>query len=190
MICMSRHSARSSVRLRAVTFVPSNHTSPEVGSIRRRIQRPVVDLPQPDSPTKPRVSPAPTSKLTSLTAWTRSAAPEKIPRLRRYCFTRFFTRSSGSVIAVRSLQDTRDFVARRDFAQRGNSLNAVCACEWAARRKAAAGQRFERARHHARNRFEATLARGCIDAGNRADQPLRIWMGRLREELFDWCLFN
>ena len=32
--------------------------------------RPVVDLPQPDSPTRPSVSPARTSKETSQTAWT------------------------------------------------------------------------------------------------------------------------
>ena len=34
-----------------------NERSPEVGSVRRRIMRPVVDLPQPDSPTRARVSP-------------------------------------------------------------------------------------------------------------------------------------
>src|SRR5262249_41103914 len=135
--------------------------------------------------------PAPTSKLTSLTACTRSAAPEKMPRLTRNCFTKFFTRSRGSIIAVRSLQDTRDFVAWRDFAQWRNGLNTVRARERAARRKPAARQRVKRAWHHAGNRLEATPARGCrIDAWNRADQSLRIWMGRPREELFDWCLFH
>src|SRR5690606_30373012 len=34
--------------------------------------RPVVDLPQPDSPTSPRVSPSSTSRLTPDTAWTLS----------------------------------------------------------------------------------------------------------------------
>ena len=48
MICMSRQSARSAAPDNAVTFLPSNQTSPEVGSISRRMQRPVVDLPQPD----------------------------------------------------------------------------------------------------------------------------------------------
>ena len=42
----------------AVTSAPLNQTSPELGSISRRMQRPVVDLPQPDSPTSPSVSPA------------------------------------------------------------------------------------------------------------------------------------
>jgi hypothetical protein len=31
-----------------LTSAPLNQTSPELGSIRRRMQRPVVDLPQPD----------------------------------------------------------------------------------------------------------------------------------------------
>ena len=70
MICMSRASARSSSLLARVTSLPSNQTSPEVGSIRRRMQRPVVLLPQPDSPTRPSVSPATRSKLTPLTACT------------------------------------------------------------------------------------------------------------------------
>ena len=39
------------------TSRPSNQTSPAVGSIRRSTQRPVVLLPQPDSPTRPSVSP-------------------------------------------------------------------------------------------------------------------------------------
>ena len=58
---------------------------------------PVVDLPQPDSPTRPRVSPRSTSMLTSLTAWTlrpvlptgnstcsRSARRRMSPDLRRW----------------------------------------------------------------------------------------------------------
>ncbi len=57
MICISFLRARRGFLSSAVTFFPSNATSPEVGSIRRRIDRPVVDLPQPDSPTSPSVSP-------------------------------------------------------------------------------------------------------------------------------------
>ena len=37
---------------------PSNSIVPPVGSSSRVISRPIVDLPQPDSPTTPRVSPA------------------------------------------------------------------------------------------------------------------------------------
>jgi ABC-type oligopeptide transport system ATPase subunit len=47
---------RSSLGPSDRTSLPSNSISPEVGSIRRSTQRPVVDLPQPDSPTRPSVS--------------------------------------------------------------------------------------------------------------------------------------
>jgi hypothetical protein len=70
MICMSRASARSSSLPAVVTFLALEVTSPEVGSIRRRMQRPVVLLPQPDSPTTPSVSPGARSKLTPSTACT------------------------------------------------------------------------------------------------------------------------
>jgi hypothetical protein len=65
--------------LARVTSFPSNHTSPEVGSSRRRMQRPVVLLPHPDSPTRPSVSPAVRSKLTPLTAWTLSTSRPSQP---------------------------------------------------------------------------------------------------------------
>ena len=44
--------------IRMRTSCPSNRTVPESGSTRRRIERPVVDLPQPLSPTSASVSPA------------------------------------------------------------------------------------------------------------------------------------
>ena len=43
---------------------------PLVGSTSRRMLRATVDLPQPDSPTIPSVSPTPTVKLTPSTACT------------------------------------------------------------------------------------------------------------------------
>ena len=52
------------------TSVPRNCTEPDVGSISRRMQRPVVLLPQPDSPTMPSVRPGYTEKLTPETACT------------------------------------------------------------------------------------------------------------------------
>ena len=70
MICTSRRSSRSWSESMAVTLRPSNQTSPALGSISRRMHRPVVDLPQPDSPTRPRVSPAAMLKLTPSTART------------------------------------------------------------------------------------------------------------------------
>ena len=61
------------------TSSPLKRTDPEVGSISRSRQRPVVVLPLPDSPTRPNVSPASTAKLTSSTALTDGAAPSRPP---------------------------------------------------------------------------------------------------------------
>ena len=49
---------------------PSKQISPAVGFSNCRMQRPVVVLPQPDSPTTPKVSPAENLKLTPSTAFT------------------------------------------------------------------------------------------------------------------------
>ena len=49
---------------------PSNVIEPPVGSSSRAMQRAIVDLPQPDSPTTPSVSPAFSEKLTPSTALT------------------------------------------------------------------------------------------------------------------------
>ena len=54
----------------AARSTPSNSTRPLVGRGSCMIARPVVDLPQPDSPTRPRVSPSRTSRLMPETAWT------------------------------------------------------------------------------------------------------------------------
>src|SRR5438270_5183379 len=69
--------------------------APEVGSIRRRINRPVVDLPQPDSPTSASVSPSPTSKSMPSTARTAPLRRPRIPLLTGKYLTSFATRSSG-----------------------------------------------------------------------------------------------
>src|SRR4029077_2944487 len=102
MICMSRQRARNSPPDNAVVSLPSNQISPEVGSISRRMQRPVVVLPQPDSPTRPSVSPRPISKLTPSTALTTAGRPPKSPPPTSKCFTRFSTRRIGSDVLMRS----------------------------------------------------------------------------------------
>ena len=101
MICMSRQSARNAAASSAVTLRPSNQTSPAVGSISRRMQRPVVDLPEPDSPTRPSVSPGAMSKLTPSTACTTLASRASRPPPTAKFLARSLTRSSGSVIARR-----------------------------------------------------------------------------------------
>ena len=49
---------------------PLKKTSPDVGSTRRRMDRPRVDLPHPDSPTRPNVSPWRIARSTPSTART------------------------------------------------------------------------------------------------------------------------
>ena len=61
---MWRRSCRSSSPLTLVMSRPLKMMRPEVASIRRSTARPVVVLPEPDSPTRPSVSPALTSKET------------------------------------------------------------------------------------------------------------------------------
>jgi hypothetical protein len=70
IICISRRRARSRRALAPVMSSSSNRTVPEVGSISRRTQRAVVDFPQPDSPTRAKVSPASREKEIPSTALT------------------------------------------------------------------------------------------------------------------------
>ena len=56
-IIISRRTGRISARERFVMSTPSKMILPPVGSSRRMMQRAIVDLPQPDSPTTPSVSP-------------------------------------------------------------------------------------------------------------------------------------
>src|SRR5262245_8906776 len=94
MICMSRRRCRSSSLLSFSRSTPSNRISPESGSIRRRTARAAVVFPHPDSPTTPSVSPRPTVKLTSSTAFTVAAGAEKTPGRTGKYFFRFRTSSS------------------------------------------------------------------------------------------------
>ena len=65
-----RRRPRSCPLERRARSPPRNITCPPVGSVRRRTARPSVDLPQPDSPTRPRVSPGKMSIETPSTALT------------------------------------------------------------------------------------------------------------------------
>src|SRR6185369_2227700 len=64
-------------------------------SIRRRISRPTVVLPQPDSPTSPSVSPRRTSNETWSTARTQAPVRWRTPIFTGKCLTRSTTSTSG-----------------------------------------------------------------------------------------------
>src|SRR5262245_29758172 len=70
IICIRGRFFRSASPLSLVRSSPSNTTLPDVGGGSWIIARAVVDLPHPDSPTRPNVSPSRMSRLTSETAWT------------------------------------------------------------------------------------------------------------------------
>ncbi len=78
---------------------PSISMLPPVGSISRSTVRPTVDLPQPDSPTRPSVSPARIEKLTPSTANTVPAARCNSPLRTGKCFLRSRTSSTAGADA-------------------------------------------------------------------------------------------
>ena len=68
--------------------LPPTETTPESGCSRPAIDRSVVDLPQPDGPSRVNNSPGSTLKLTSLTAKTLARVRRlatSAPRERRFC---------------------------------------------------------------------------------------------------------
>ncbi len=82
-IWMRRRTRRSSLPESVARSRPSNSTLPAVGGSSARSSRASVDLPEPDSPTIPSVSPFCSSRLTSVTACTaptsfRSTTPRRI----------------------------------------------------------------------------------------------------------------
>src|SRR5690606_11213325 len=85
---MSRRRAFAESPVFEPTCLSSIGTTPASGSIRRIRSLAVVDLPQPDSPTMPRVSPRRTVKDTSSTAWTAATCRWNRPPRIGKCFTR------------------------------------------------------------------------------------------------------
>src|SRR5687768_8436861 len=97
IIIGSRRIGRISVRFRWVMSRPAKVIRPLVGSSSRIRQRAIVDLPQPDSPTTPRVSPCLTVKLIPSTALTAATSFWKtIPRVTGKYLTRSSTTRRSS----------------------------------------------------------------------------------------------
>src|SRR5437870_9850309 len=176
LIRITFRSERSERLSSVVTFCAPNQTSPEVGSMSRRVVRPVVDLPQPDSPTRPSVSPGRMSNDTSSTACTRATSREsRPPRIGKY-FLRFLTRRSGSAIGGPLVQEAGHLVARPDFFERRCVLEVHGLGQRAAGREAAA-RLLDAAQggDGAADRLQLlALGRRQVDAGNGAQEPLRV----------------
>ena len=94
-ICTRLRYGRNCDRDSAVTSTPSSSTCPPVGSIRRMMALAAVDLPQPDSPTMPMVSPWPSTNEMPSTARTSCRSPKGL-RLSGKYFFRSLTSSSGA----------------------------------------------------------------------------------------------
>src|SRR5262245_15697820 len=171
-------------------------TSPLVARTSWRMQRPVVVLPQPDSPTSPSVSPRRSSKLTPSTARTRPEWPPKSPPATRKCFTRFRTsRSEGpsftsgpgdaprqGAVEVGGLPARAHVSAAAHRAKRRRLGDAALDAEGAARREGAAGREPREIRWLALDRVQARAAR-LVQTRHRAQQAERVGMARIGVDL-------
>src|SRR6266550_4422191 len=112
MICISRRRRRISLCPAFSKSPPSKETVPDVGSISRRISRPSVLFPDPDSPTSPSVSPECMSSETSSTARTSPFDPPNADSPRGKTFIRLRTSISGTILSfvcdpAHAIQDQR-----------------------------------------------------------------------------------
>ena len=187
-------------------LVPSKKISPLVGWSSRRISRPTVVLPQPDSPTSPSVSPGWIEKLTSSTARTTAflvaelgAHREMLGQpahrehgagaLRRRLQRAGAARGPGD-LAVRDLGVA---MAARHAAGVGRIerrlLVAYRNAERTTRRKAAARRCVGEVRHQAFDGLEPRAARP-VEPRHRAQQPHRVGMARPVEHRVGRALFG
>ncbi len=174
-----------------------------MASMRRSTARPVVDLPQPLSPTRPRVSPFSTEKLTPSTAYTVPVWRLRTPDLIGKCFLRSRTSSrlttpplSRSAAACsrmdRALVDgdpAADAVVRADDLERRPLVAALRALVGAAAdERAARGQRDEVRRLPLDGREPRLL--GHVESRQRAQQPPRVRVVRVVEDLVDGAVLD
>src|SRR5215204_2731653 len=208
MICISRRSCRNRFLSTESTSSPANKISPAVGSIKRSRQRPTVDLPQPDSPTRPKVSPAKISNETPSTARTTSSEPST-----GKCFTRPRTLTSvlrvsagdnggpawfavsrcalmGSFVVCRHcgrkiVKHATHFNTAFELVKRNLFRGATRHTMRTAWREVTTGGQVSRTRHDAVDRFQTFLANHlrARELRNRTQQALGVRMLRPREQL-------
>ena len=104
-----------------VSVSPNRRTVPEVAGIRPTSIRPVVDLPEPDSPTRPSVSPRAMSKSTRRTACRRRAGwPTR--RFSAKVLVRSRTATIGSASGAASASGPQGLQGPAAAVARGSSL--------------------------------------------------------------------
>src|SRR6266508_2889489 len=178
MICILRRISRIADPDRDDSSRPSKVMVPRVCSLSRTRQRPRVVLPQPDSPTRPTVSPSSTSRLTPSTALTCSRAPPSSPVRTGKYFFRSLISSSG---ILRNLE-AGDAMVCLDLDQRRLRLRTCGVGAHATVAEMAARRPIERIRDHSRNRLQSLLRSAA--ARHRIQQPDRVGMHRAGEDDF------
>src|SRR5712692_7845407 len=192
IIAISRRIRRMPPLESLVSSWPLNLTEPADGSRRRTIVRPSVDLPQPDSPTRPRVSPCLISRSTPSTARTQATVRWRTPAVTGKYFLRPRTSTSGSAevqallslaaVAVSGIQVLSGLghpaggeLRLADRLQGRRLLGAALDPEGAAGMKGASARRADQVRRQTLDRLER-LPVVVVQARDGAQQGPRVGM--------------
>src|SRR5260221_5349763 len=158
---------------------------PAVGLIRRSTLRATVDLPQPLSPTRPSVSPAPIDRLTPSTAKTWPMVRRSRPFFTGKCFLRPLTSRTGTLdIGRRAFRmPAGGPMARPLFLVGWIERPTALVGERATRREGAARRQVRQRRHHAGDLGQPAggrrrLAASEIEPRDRGPEALGIGMQR------------
>src|SRR5918995_2262414 len=154
------------------------------------IARPTVVLPQPDSPTRPMVSPRPRESDTPSTARTSAFFRGMIPpktgkRTCRSCTSRMTSSEVAMTLVVKVAAYP---VARGRFGQRRLDVVAGLEALGATSRELASGRQPMNVGHRSGNGGEPPR-RLAVDARQRRKQTARVRMQRIVEQLPDRCDF-
>ena len=169
---------------------PRPRSAPRRGRLDQRGRRPVVDLPQPDSPTRPSVSPAAIAKLTPSTARTVDVRPTSSPVTGSPCRDRTSSSVPSAVTAppprrgaasARRVRSTRT-VRRPALAQRRAFSGCTSPCRSQAARREPAARRRASGRRPRRRSPSAARARRALEPGQRAEQRLGVGVLRRAEQ--------
>src|SRR5580765_6245275 len=188
-MCISRRSGRSSRREMCVMSLPLRRIVPAVGSSRRTMQAPTVDLPLPDSPTSPSISPGAIVSETPSTAWTSPPRPSRcVPAVK--CLTRFSASSVGVWSVMRTGMEAGDEVVPLHLAQRRHLRAGLLVRARAAVREGARGPWPVERRHAPRDLAKPAVVVAASGPRDRAEQPDRVRMLRPREQIVNGRLLD
>src|SRR5438034_747206 len=207
MIAISRRSRRMERVPRPRMLRPLNNTSPAEGRSSRRIERPSVDLPQPDSPTRPIVSPWRMARSTPSTArtWptTRLTTPERTgnqvlsPRtsisgsagVQRARFPRCVASAGIRIQALPRLRHPAPRELGSNLAELRLVGRAALDRERAAGLKLTSARKLSHVRGRAYDRLER-LVLGRVEAGDGAQERPGVWVLRMDEHILRRALFD